>query len=77
MSRIGNSAIVIPADVTLSQQNGMIVAKGKNGELSAPLQTFDATRVRLLTPSNDPVIQWHSLFNLPKTLLTAGYTDLL
>ena len=39
MSRIGNSAIVIPADVTLSQQNGMIVAKGKNGELSAPLHS--------------------------------------
>ena len=39
MSRIGNSAIVIPADVTLSQQGGMIVAKGKNGELSAPLHS--------------------------------------
>jgi len=39
MSRIGNSAIVIPADVTLSQQDGMIVAKGKNGELRAPLHS--------------------------------------
>jgi large subunit ribosomal protein L6 len=39
MSRIGNSAIVIPADVTLSQQGGMIVVKGKNGELSAPLHS--------------------------------------
>jgi len=39
MSRIGNSAIVIPADVTLSQQGGMIVAKGKNGELSSPLHS--------------------------------------
>ena len=39
MSRIGNSAIVIPADVTLSQQDGMSVAKGKNGELSAPLHS--------------------------------------
>ena len=29
MSRIGNSAIVIPADVTLSQQDGMVVVKGK------------------------------------------------
>ena len=37
MSRIGNSAIVIPADVTLSQQDGMVVVKGKNGELTAPL----------------------------------------
>ena len=39
MSRIGNSAIVIPADVTLSQQDGMVVAKGKNGELSALLHS--------------------------------------
>ena len=39
MSRIGNSAIVIPADVTLSQHDGMVVAKGKNGELSTPLHS--------------------------------------
>ena len=39
MSRIGNSAIVIPADVTLSQLDGMVVVKGKNGELSAPLHS--------------------------------------
>ena len=39
MSRIGNSAIVIPADVTLSQQDGMVVVKGKNGELTAPLHS--------------------------------------
>ena len=34
MSRIGNSAITIPADVTLSNDSGAIVVKGKNGELS-------------------------------------------
>ena len=39
MSRIGNSAIVIPTDVTLSQQDGMVVVKGKNGELTAPLHS--------------------------------------
>ena len=39
MSRIGNSAIVIPADVTLSHQDGMVVVKGKNGELTAPLHS--------------------------------------
>ena len=39
MSRIGNSAIVIPPDVTLSHQDGMVVVKGKNGELSAPLHS--------------------------------------
>ena len=39
MSRIGNSSIVIPADVTLSQQDGIVVVKGKNGELSAPLHS--------------------------------------
>ena len=37
MSRVGNSAITIPVDVTLSQQDGHVIAKGKNGELSAPL----------------------------------------
>ena len=39
MSRIGNSSIIIPADVTLSQLDGMVVVKGKNGELSAPLHS--------------------------------------
>ena len=39
MSRIGNSAIVIPADVTLSQQDGIVVVNGKNGELRAPLHS--------------------------------------
>ena len=39
MSRIGNSAIVIPADVTVSQRDGMVVVKGKNGELFAPLHS--------------------------------------
>jgi len=39
MSRVGNSAIAIPSGVTLSQQDGMVVVKGKNGELSAPLHS--------------------------------------
>ena len=34
MSRVGNSAITIPSDVTLSQQDGRVIVKGKNGELS-------------------------------------------
>ena len=37
MSRVGSSAITIPADVTLSQEGGVVVVKGKNGELRAPL----------------------------------------
>ena len=37
MSRVGNSAITIPSDVTLSQQDGKVIVKGKNGELSAQL----------------------------------------
>ena len=37
MSRVGSSAITIPADVTLSQEGGMVVVKGKNGELRVPL----------------------------------------
>ena len=37
MSRVGNIAIAIPSDVTVSQEGGMVIVKGKNGELSAPL----------------------------------------
>jgi len=37
MSRVGSSAITIPADVTISHFGGMMVVKGKNGELSTPL----------------------------------------
>ena len=39
MSRVGSSAITIPADVTLSNDGGVIVVKGKNGELTAPLHS--------------------------------------
>ena len=39
MSRVGSSAITIPADVTLSNDGGLIVVKGKNGELSASLHS--------------------------------------
>ena len=39
MSRVGNSAIGIPSGVTVSQQDGVVVVKGKNGELSAPLHS--------------------------------------
>ena len=39
MSRVGSSAITIPADVTLSNDGGLIVVKGKNGELSTSLHS--------------------------------------
>jgi large subunit ribosomal protein L6 len=39
MSRVGISAIAIPSGVTVSQQDGVVVVKGKNGELSAPLHS--------------------------------------
>ncbi|MDA9930920.1 50S ribosomal protein L6 [Alphaproteobacteria bacterium] len=39
MSRIGSNPITIPADVTMSQEGKMLVVKGKNGELSAPLHS--------------------------------------
>ena len=39
MSRVGSNAISIPAAVTLSQVEGSVVVKGKNGELSAPLHS--------------------------------------
>ena len=39
MSRVGNSAIAIPSGVTVSHQGGVVVVKGKNGELSAPLHS--------------------------------------
>jgi large subunit ribosomal protein L6 len=37
MSRVGSSAIAIPSGVTISQQGGLVVVIGKNGELTAPL----------------------------------------
>ena len=37
MSRVGSSAIVIPSGVSVLQTDGVVVVKGKNGELSAPL----------------------------------------
>ena len=39
MSRVGSSAISIPADVTMSHEGGVVVVKGKNGELSAQLHS--------------------------------------
>ena len=39
MSRVGSSAITIPADVTLSNDGGVIVVKGKNGELTTSLHS--------------------------------------
>jgi large subunit ribosomal protein L6 len=39
MSRVGSSAIAIPSGVTVSQHDGLVVVKGKNGELSAPLHS--------------------------------------
>ena len=39
MSRVGNSAITIPPNVTLSQQDGQVIVRGKNGELSAHLHS--------------------------------------
>ena len=37
MSRVGSSAIAIPADVTLSQDGDIVVIKGKHGELSTSI----------------------------------------
>ncbi len=48
MSRVGSSAITIPADVTLSQEGRIVVVKGKNGELRAPLHN----EVELLVANN-------------------------
>ena len=39
MSRVGSSAITIPADVTVSRDGQMMVVKGKNGELSTSLHS--------------------------------------
>ena len=39
MSRVGSSAIAIPSGVTVSQQDGLVFVKGKNGELNAPLHS--------------------------------------
>jgi len=57
MSRVGSSAINIPADVTVSHDDGMMVVKGKNGELSAPLhvdvELSLADNVATLKPARD------------------------
>ena len=57
MSRVGSSAITIPADVTLSNDGGVIVVKGKNGELSASLhndvELTLADNVATLAPVRD------------------------
>ena len=57
MSRVGSSAITIPADVTLSNDGGKIVVKGKNGELSASLHSdvelSVADNVATLKPARD------------------------
>ena len=57
MSRIGSSAITIPADVTVSHDGEMMVVKGKNGELSAALHSDVeltlADNVATLAPARD------------------------
>ena len=57
MSRVGSSAITIPADVTLSNNGGVIVVKGKNGELSTSLHSdvelSVADNVVTLKPARD------------------------
>ena len=57
MSRVGSSVITIPADVTVSHEGGVMVVKGKNGELSAPLhgdvQLSLADNVATLKPARD------------------------
>ena len=57
MSRIGSSAITIPADVTVSHDGGLMVVKGKNGELSTPLhndvELSLADNVATLKPARD------------------------
>ena len=57
MSRVGSSAIAIPADVTLSNDGGVIVVKGKNGELSTSLHSdvelSVADNVATLKPARD------------------------
>ena len=44
MSRIGKNPIAIPADVTVTVNEGVVVVKGKLGELS---QTFDKVDVKV------------------------------
>ncbi len=39
MSRVGSSAIAIPSGVTVSQHDGLVVVKGKNGELSTSMHS--------------------------------------
>ena len=37
MSRIGNRIITVPADVTVTEENGIVTVKGPKGELTQPM----------------------------------------
>lgn len=37
MSRIGNRIITVPADVTVTEENGIVTVKGPKGELHQPM----------------------------------------
>ena len=45
MSRVGSNAITIPSEVTMSQDGGRIVVKGKKGELSTPIHSDVAVAI--------------------------------
>ena len=64
MSRVGNSAIAIPSGVTVSQQDGVVVVKGKNGELSAPLHS----EVELVVADDVATLKPHRKTKLSQSL---------
>jgi large subunit ribosomal protein L6 len=68
MSRIGSSVITIPADVTVSHDDGVLVVKGKNGELSAPLHddvelsvADNAATLKPLRPTRQAKALWGTM----------------
>ncbi|MFC3927574.1 50S ribosomal protein L6 [Streptococcus caprae] len=57
MSRIGNKIITLPAGVEISQNNGVVTAKGPKGELTREFNTnieirVDGTEVTLHRPND-------------------------
>ncbi|MFT8244632.1 50S ribosomal protein L6 [Roseomonas sp. BN140053] len=84
MSRVGKYPVTVPSGVTVSLQDGAVVAKGKNGELRLPLTdavdvTVDGNQVSVAPRGEDRRSRtlWgttRSLINGMVTGVSTGFT---
>ena len=67
MSRIGNRILIVPAGVTVEEQDGMVVVKGPKGELKQPMLKGISMKVEgteiTLERENDNVKAMHGTMN--------------